>query len=188
MTLPMIFLAGLCLLIGFTGPYVIKGLAGVVGIYVPNHPIKLIEASHILSFVNIGVISLLIFVCFFLAVRYALLYKKPVSENVTWDCGYNFPSEKMQYTASSFAQPLTDLFSFVLKTKKLIKPESSYFPKDSILETKTPDTVSKKLYQPMFLSVKKYFSYFKIIQQGKIQVYISYLVITLLALLIWNMR
>ena len=36
-------------------------------------------------------------------------------QTVTWDCGYAQPTPRMQYTASSFAQPLTDLFASCCK-------------------------------------------------------------------------
>jgi len=188
MTSPMIILAGLCILIGISGPLIIKLLNGIINMFVTDQGTEIINASHYLLYISTGSLILFGLITFFMASRYFLLRGKNCRENVTWDCGYNFPSEKMQYTASSFAQPINDLFNFILRTKKSIKYTDSYFPENSIFKTETPDVVMRKIYQPVFLSIKKYFSYFNIIQQGKIQVYILYLVITLLILLIWNIR
>jgi hypothetical protein len=125
-------------------------------------------------------------IIFFSSIKYFLQKGKIIRESVTWDCGYNFPSNKMQYSASSFAQPITDLFNFILKTKKSAIKSSQYFPEESSLKTKTEDVVLKNIYQPLFSFFERLLSYFSIIQQGKIQVYISYLAFTLLILLFWN--
>ena len=188
-TFPLVLLSGFCISIGLLGPIIIKLLKGIIEIMAPsikspeNH---LLIASNYLFLISIASIILLLLTIFFMVLRYFLLRGKVTRETVTWDCGYNFPSEKMQYTGSSFVQPITDMFNFILRTKKIIKHSDSYFPENSIFESDTPDVVRKKIYQPLFLSIKKIFSYFSIIQQGRIQVYISYIVLTLLALLLWN--
>ena len=49
-------------------------------------------------------------------IRWQLLAGR-VTQTVTWDCGYARPTARMQYTASSFAQPLTGLFRTFLRTR-----------------------------------------------------------------------
>ena len=45
-----------------------------------------------------------------LVLRCSLQRGRPSSGAGTWDCGYVKPDARMQYTASSFAQPLTGMF------------------------------------------------------------------------------
>jgi hypothetical protein len=94
----------------------------------------------------------------------------------------------MQYSASSFAQPITDLFAFFLRTKKRVKMSAGYFPVEARLETETPDVGNERLYRPLFIFVKALSSKFGVLQQGRIQVYVLYLVVALLALLFWRLR
>ena len=188
MTIPMILLAGLCVVIGLGGPFIIRILHGILPIFIPAYGMELVSAAHYLVFISIGGILLFGLFFLFMVLRFFLLRNKSVRESTTWDCGYNYPSARMQYTASSFAQPITDLFNFILRSRKIIKQSDAYFPVKSTFKTETPDVIRQKLYQPIFLSVKKYFSYLNVIQRGKIQIYISYLVATLFVLLIWGMR
>jgi len=188
MTIPMIILSGFCILIGIAGPLVITSLSGIIRQFIPTQGADISIAAHYLTYISISGLVLSGLIGLFMTLRYFLLRNKSVRESVTWDCGYNYPSETMQYTASSFAQPITDFFNFILRTKKHFKHSTLYFPERSTFETKTPDVIRQKVYQPLFLSIKKYFSFLHIIQRGKIQIYISYLVVTLLVLLIWGMR
>ena len=188
MTYPMMILAGLSVLIGIFGPIIIKLLNGVIKIFVHSEKYSIKFASDYLVNITEGALILFVLVAFFMLLRYFLLKDKSIKKEETWGCGYNLPSTKMQYSSSSFAQPITDLFHFVLQTKKKVTQSNSYFQKELKIETETDDVVSDKIYRPVFLFIKKIFSYFSVIQQGKIQSYILYLVLTLLFLLIWNMR
>ncbi len=51
-----------------------------------------------------------------------------------WGCGYLLPTARMQYTASSFAQPLMTQFRlFVRNRETLVAPPSGYFPQSGFL-------------------------------------------------------
>ncbi|HOW68194.1 MAG TPA: hypothetical protein PK256_23175, partial [Verrucomicrobiota bacterium] len=61
--------------------------------------------------------------------RRGLLASKPVTEALTWDCGYARPTARMQYTASSFVQPLTDLFHPLLRARAQLERPEGLFPR-----------------------------------------------------------
>ena len=63
--------------------------------------------------------------------RQLLLSRRQCGKVLTWDCGYAAPTVRMQYTASSFAQPVLELFGFFLRTKKNITIPDTYFPSAS---------------------------------------------------------
>jgi hypothetical protein len=119
--------------------------------------------------------------------RRTLLANRKVEENVTWGCGYDLPTARMQYTASSFAQPLTDLFKPLLGTRKNVSAPSGYFPSDAALKTETPDMSSEKIYRPVFTRIGVGLSRLRWLQQGNVQLYVLYIALTLLALLVWKL-
>jgi hypothetical protein len=94
----------------------------------------------------------------------------------------------MQYTASSFAQPITDLFRFFLRTKKHFRPPDQYFPSSMSFESETPDVSREHVYRPVFAAAGKTLERLKRIQEGRIQVYVLYMFLALLILLIWQLR
>ncbi|HPK53421.1 MAG TPA: hypothetical protein PK114_03110, partial [Smithellaceae bacterium] len=120
--------------------------------------------------------------------RLYLLSGRTVGKTVTWDCGYAAPSAQMQYTASSFAQPVIELFQFFLRTKKHLVIPDTYFPSAANFASHTPDIGRELIYTPVFTGIKKLFLRMKIVQEGRIHIYVLYIVVTLLVLLFWNVR
>jgi len=92
----------------------------------------------------------------------------------------------MQYTASSFAQPLTDLFKIVLRTHRQGNAVRGYFPKDATFETHTPDTARERLFAPLFLAIDRCAAPIRRMQHGRVHAYLLYIAIVLVLLLIWK--
>ena len=121
-------------------------------------------------------------------VRRGLLADRRVDESVTWGCGYAQPTPRMQYTASSFAQPLMDLFRPLLGTRKKVVPPRGYFPVEATLKTVTLDISREEMYRPMFRRVNEWLSQLRWLQHGKVQLYVLYIAVTLIVLLVWTFR
>jgi len=117
--------------------------------------------------------------------RRRLLASRKVTSSVTWDCGYTAPKARMQYTASSFVQPIVDEGAWILQTHRTAKPPQGYFPKEAELATYTDDTFTEKLFRPLFAGVAWLFGKLQWMQHGRISLYILYIAIALLALLFW---
>jgi hypothetical protein len=118
--------------------------------------------------------------------RWRLLRDRPVTVSETWGCGYAQPTARMQYTASSFSQPVTELFRPMLGTTTSEKPVlSEYFPAEQALTTETPDLWRERLYQPVFLAVRTVLAGLHWLQHGRLQVYVLYVALTIFFLLIW---
>jgi formate hydrogenlyase subunit 3/multisubunit Na+/H+ antiporter MnhD subunit len=122
------------------------------------------------------------------AVRRKLLAGRPVEKTVTWDCGYARPTARMQYTASSYAQPLTDLFRLVLRTRVRLVAPTGLFPSRAMLVTETPDVFREVLFRPAFVGIRRALDRLRILQHGRIQLYVLYVVLTLVALMVWTLR
>jgi hypothetical protein len=93
----------------------------------------------------------------------------------------------MQYTASSFAQPLTDTFSLLLQTRRDLVAPRGFFPTEASLATETPDPYQEYIFQPFLRAIGRGFYTLRLIQQGQVQLYILYIAVTLLLLLLWQL-
>jgi hypothetical protein len=91
----------------------------------------------------------------------------------------------MQYTASSFAQPLTELFALVLRTRKMQPALTEYFPHEADLTTETPEPWREGFYAPVFQAFGWGLVRLRWLQHGRVQLYVLYIALTLLVLLVW---
>ena len=145
------------------------------------------EAAHSLSFVSLTGGALVGIGTLLALGRAIALRHRSVDTNVTWDCGYAEPSPRMQYTASSFAQPLTDTFGLLLQTRRVLIAPRGFFPTEASLVTETPDPYQEYIFQPLLRAIGRGFSMLRLLQQGQVQLYILYIAVTLLLLLLWQL-
>jgi len=117
-----------------------------------------------------------------------LLAGREIGAGPTWDCGYAEPRPSMQYTASSFAQPLTSLFRLVLRTETHARPLVDLFPPKAALVTETPDAFREAFFRPAFATIGRTLERFRLLQHGRTQLYVLYVVVTLIALIAWKLR
>ncbi|MDD5327189.1 MAG: proton-conducting transporter membrane subunit [Phycisphaerae bacterium] len=191
MKFSMVTLAALCLLLGIFSPLVIKSAENVILeitlLTFPDVQAELASASTVLW--NFVFVSLILFgiIGVFTVLRKLLLSGRCVRQTVTWDCGYAQPGPKMQYTATSFAQPLTDLFKLFLRTRKDISHPKGVFPVQSAFHTDTSDISEKYMYEPAYKWISLLLSKLRWFQHGRLQIYVLYIALTLGILLIWKM-
>jgi len=119
--------------------------------------------------------------------RALLLRGRNVARGVTWDCGYVKPDARMQYTSSSFAQPLTEMFRALLSTRRHGLPITRLFPTESTFSTETPDIFSVRLLRPGIKGVGSLLSSLRWLQHGRLQLYVLYIAAALVALLVWRL-
>jgi len=192
MRIPMMLLAFGCLAIGFFAPTVISAMAPVIGnvtgllkIDIDTHlavvtvPLQRVTA---LSCIFILILGFLIYL------RRHLLSDRTPAQCNTWDCGFVGPTARMQYTASSYAQPITSMFGFFLQTHRKIHTPEGLFPAKASLHTHTDDVFLRGLFLPLFRGIERILLPLHRLQQGRVQIYILYVAVTILALLIWNLR
>jgi formate hydrogenlyase subunit 3/multisubunit Na+/H+ antiporter MnhD subunit len=189
MTVPMMILAAACIAIGLLGAAIIHVISPVLSVVLGNpYTGEIRIAANYLLYVTIGSIVFILLLLAIAGWRRLLLAKRKVGESGTWDCGYAAPTSRMQYTASSFAQPITDLFEFFLRTKKKMTMSDSYFPANANFATHTADVSREGIYNPIFKAIDNFFQRMRVVQEGRIHIYVLYVVVTLLILLFWNMR
>jgi formate hydrogenlyase subunit 3/multisubunit Na+/H+ antiporter MnhD subunit len=190
--LPLIALAAACGLVGIFGPFMPKLVAPVVATVLPaawsgTAPSGLDLASKSLAGVCYGSLALVTIIALLAWLRTRLLAARPVTEAVTWDCGYAAPSPRMQYTASSFAQPLLKVFQLFVRTKTKLRTPEGLFPDRAALHTEAPDVFRERLFAPLFSAVRWVALRLHRLQEGRIQLYVLYIAMTLLVLLVWKL-
>ncbi len=191
MTLPMSFLAGGCLLIGLLSPWMIGLMGPTLGVitHTGGNAIDLgaAVAGGTLKMVTAAALCLIGFVLIITWARKRLLANRTVKEAGTWDCGYLQPTARMQYTGASFVQPFMEFFKSLVPVRiKAASPEG-LFPQSASFAVEMPDTFKERLYRPIFYGIAKWLEKLKWLQHGRIQLYLLYIVLTLLVLFVWKL-
>jgi hydrogenase-4 component B len=120
-------------------------------------------------------------------IRLLLLRGREIRTETTWGCGYAAPTPRMQYTGASFAQPLLAPFGGVLDVRVSRRGPLGFFPREASFEEHTGDPAGERLLLPATRRLLDVFSRIRVIQQGRVQLYLAYILVTLIALLLWQL-
>ena len=188
MLMPMIVFATLCTLIGlFPQPVLIffrsavSQAGGPLAGEVQSALTGPLNNIQIIILITTGMVVLLAIT------RQILTAGREKTKAETWGCGYSDVNTKMQYTSSSFVQPLTSFINPVFKTKSPDVVTKEIFPRRRQFHTEISDVFMKKLFKPVYRSLSKYLSKLSIIQHGNVHIYVLYIIVALLGVLIWSL-
>jgi hydrogenase-4 component B len=188
MRLPMALLAVLCLAVGLGAAAVPALLAPVVDLFVGHTAATAWPAGigrWLAAVAGIGLLLVVATSALFL-LRRRLAARRGWTVTGTWDCGYARPTPRMQYTTSSYAQPLVDLFHACLGTQRIGRPVAGFFPAAADFADHTPDAARKWLFAPLFRGVERVLAPLRLLQHGRIHLYVLYVAVVLIALLLWK--
>jgi hydrogenase-4 component B len=115
----------------------------------------------------------------------------------TWDCGYADPTARMQYTATSFAGPLTgELHAVLLPDQHLPHLRDAadaaaradrLFPASAAFSDHPRDPVLDRLLQPIGRAGAWCCLRLRVVHPGWIHLYLLYLAVTCFLLLLWSL-
>jgi hypothetical protein len=108
-------------------------------------------------------------------IRAVLTRRSGVRREVTWACGYEAATPRMQYTASSFAAPLLSMFGRLTGTRV----ERSAVA----LRTEPSDIVLDGAALPAWHALRRAALRLRPMQQGRLHLYLLYVLAALLVLL-----
>lgn len=192
MLLPMGVLAAACIALGLAGSAVFRGLAPVIAALsadtLPAIRAESAAAARWLgmtAWASAGLAGMVLAVGLF---RHLRLARHQRIQGVTWDCGYARPTSRMQYTASSFAQPLVEAFRLILRPRRVLDSPRGVFPEHAALRTETPDVFRTGFFDPLFRRAARMLGALRWLQHGRVQLYVLYITAALLALLVWKLR
>jgi len=183
MTLPMVVLAFFCLVIGiYPQPFVnlaFQGLRDLHGSIMVSPAIilnlsgKLAMAARL--FVGLLVVSMVL--------RRGLYHNKKVVDGPTWGCGFSRPTPRMQYTGTSYAMSVVEFFRPFVKVNTSYSGIREIFPLETTYETRVDDIAEISLNRGIIRPLLKVLGRMRWIQHGNIQLYIGYIILTIVVLL-----
>jgi hydrogenase-4 component B len=185
MLVAMALLALPCFIIGILPQPVAALLAPAIANVVPVTADQVREAIAPLRQLLIPTaifiaLSITVFILFRLSSR-----RERCTES-TWSCGYLTPTPRMQYTASSFAATLVDIFRSILRPHQRHPQLAPYFPDRQRHRSHQPETVLEYLIMPLVRVIEQLSSWLRRLQHGQLHLYILYIFLTVLILLAWS--
>ncbi len=95
-----------------------------------------------------------------------------------WGCGREQQTPRMQYTATSFAEPLQRVFDDVLRPDRDLDvshlAESRYFEQAITYRSRTDDAVERSAYRPLAILVQRWGEVARRAQNGSMHRYVGY--------------
>ncbi|MBD5539205.1 MAG: hypothetical protein HDQ94_04320 [Desulfovibrio sp.] len=192
---PLIIPAAACVAGGLLAPYFFDLAAGTAASAIPlpqgltgsatGADMQMRRSLAIIAMVGGAGVALAF--CLF-AARGLLLRRNGLLRENTWGCGYQASSARIQYTAASFAEPLARLFAPGMGLLTRGGAPEGIFPGRAFFSTSAPDRLRTLVFAPLFELVERACNACKILQHGKIHLYILYILATVVGLLVWGLR
>jgi hydrogenase-4 component B len=184
---PMAVLALLCAAIGLLPQAVAPLLDAAVRAVAPAVPgIPPLRAAAPMVTLSVFHIALALVLGAFWLLLAERVRSAKVGSAPTWDCGYAAPSPRMQYTSSSFARWTVGFFRWGLRPNIAPPRVDRLFPREARFSSHVPETVLERVFQPLLSRGARLLMPARFLQQGRIQLYLLYVALTLVALLLWK--
>lgn len=106
----------------------------------------------------------------------------------TWGCGRIVQTPRMQYTATSFAEPLRRIFAELYRPSEDLSidfhPASKYFVQAIEYRSETQPWLESLVYGPALALFRKLATRVRWLQSGSVHLYLAYMTLALFALLL----
>ncbi len=186
---PMSVLAACCLLIGLAPMLIAPSLDAAAACWQrawapAADPLPPLAALASLGWISATGAGLLLLVALLTLLVVGRMRRGGVAAAVTWDCGYAAPAPRMQYTASSTAQILVRLFSFVLRPREHRPRLRAPFPHRSRFRSHVDDVVLDEWIVPGLRAIARRLARLRVLQQGRVQLYVLYVFLAMVLLLV----
>jgi formate hydrogenlyase subunit 3/multisubunit Na+/H+ antiporter MnhD subunit len=117
-----------------------------------------------------------------------LLARRPVPRVAeAWGCGRELQTARMQYTATSFAEPVQRVFDDVLRPVTDLDlthaVESRYYLESASFHNAVDDAVERGLYSPVVRAVRRWGEVARRLQPGSVHRYLGYGFVALIVML-----
>lgn len=174
MLMPTSILALLTLLIGVYPEYFVRAVLCPATFIVRTPAAEEIVNNLSLLMRSISWLFLVFFVIMIACIILRAITVKQIDKQSTWGCGYDKPSSKIQYTASSYANLFVSTLKPLFKRISHIKKPKELFPKEAYYELEIEDIEEAYIVKPLVEWDEKMLAKFEKIQNGNIQQYILF--------------
>lgn len=105
-----------------------------------------------------------------------------------WNCGRDVQTSRMQYTATSFAEPLQRVFADVLRPQSDVEvthvAESRYYEQSLLYENRVADVLESRVYRPIIAVALRAGRFSRRLHNGSIHRYLAFGFVALLVILV----
>lgn len=188
MLVPQYIIAALIIVIGLFPGFFLNIVATILGRgLLPEVDMTGIQHyTAILNNIALASVLFIIITALIFAFRHLSLKHREEDISPTWGCGYTAPDAKMQYTGKSFSKSFGKLLNFILIEKKVYDEirEDETFPSRRKYNSFYLDFFEARLIDPALKILNRFFNIFQFIQNGRIQAYVLYGIIFIIAIFI----
>jgi hydrogenase-4 component B len=121
-----------------------------------------------------------------IAISLRLMRTRTIGIVGTWDCGYSRPDSRMEYTASSFGHSIRGLFRWALWPSVQRPQITGPFAGASQFRSPVQDPVLDRMVLPGAEFLGRTFAWLRLLQQGRLQIYVLYFFAIVVVLLVWG--
>jgi len=190
MLLPQYFIVAVMLSVAFLPQIYLNVIGSLLG----NLGISQVFAGHAgFSAYSNSIVHINLYFILFAAivaaswfVRSMVIKGKSSEIQPTWGCAYIAPTPKLQYTGKSFSKSLGKMFGFLLTEEKKYKElkEGEIFPERRTYVSHYLDFFENRFIKSITHHLVYAVNYFKFIQNGRVQSYVLYGIVFMLAIFI----
>lgn len=183
MRVPMMVLAAACLAIGLMPLLVAPILNTVISNWTVESYSPIPDIGALVPVKTVGFVAAAFFVpvaSIVVFMRFRSRFSRCVG---TWDCGYARPTNRIQYTASSFAQMIVAMFRWVLNPHLRRPQTEGLFPGPTVMRSHVDDIILDRILLPLSRAVEKWFGWFRRFQRGITQHYLLYILVAVILML-----
>ncbi len=118
-----------------------------------------------------------------MGIRKVFYIKKEVTSGSTWGCGFTQPTVRIQYTGTSYAMSVVDFFRPFVHIKTSYTGIRRIFPGQTSFSSRVDDIAETALMDRIVSPILYLAAKLRWIQHGHIQLYIGYIIATIVVLL-----
>ncbi|HMM36012.1 MAG TPA: hypothetical protein PKA62_14920, partial [Thermoanaerobaculia bacterium] len=151
----------------------------------PVPPLASLVPLGTIALLGAALLALLALVAGLLALR---LRRASFARAATWDCGYARPTARMQYTGSSFGDWISGRLTpaAAAPVLEVRRPEGSFPRSAAVSAPGARDPLLRRLLEPFASRWARRFHDLHALQEGRLTIYLVYVLGTLVALLAWS--
>jgi len=188
MLLPQYLIVAVMLSVAFFPQFYLGVIGTVVGTLGISTSLAgqtgLSDYSNSIAQINLYFILFIVIVAVSWYVRSRVLKSRVSEIQPTWGCAYVAPNAKLQYTGKSYSKSLGKMFGFLLAEEKKYKElkEGEIFPGKRMYSSHYLDFFENRIINYITHHLVYAVNYFKFIQNGRVQSYVLYGIVFMLAI------
>jgi formate hydrogenlyase subunit 3/multisubunit Na+/H+ antiporter MnhD subunit len=188
MLIPQYLIIGVMLSVAFLPQVYMKIIGNMLSLINPMQPDANIVNGIVKTTAGISIYSLLLtgIIAAIWMIRSLVLRNRTERIDATWGCGYVASNSRLQYTGKSFSKPMGKIFNSLLIEKKQFEElnQGEIFPVKKSYVSHYHDFFEYNFIKPITDRMIYSANYFSFVQNGRIQSYVLYGIVFILAMFI----